>query len=133
MLLQHGKNKETIEKKSRHHGFLSIHFACSNSKTSIEVIRCLIPADSEDSKVITPVYRKGRLGWTPLQRAIVANHNEDFIELLLRSNYSANAPVYDKVNGMLPIHLACLKNCSVKTISLLLEADPENKTFYASV
>ena len=82
MLLKHDKNKETIKKKSRHHGFLLIHFACSNSKTSTEVIRCLIPADSEDSEVITPVYRKGRLGWTPLQRAIAENHNEDVIELL---------------------------------------------------
>ncbi len=135
ILLENDPNKKTLKMKSKHLGFLPLHFACSNSKTSIEVIRTLILEDNEAVSV------EGRTGCTPLHTAIAENHDHKVIQLLLRygsgsstlSTRKTNPILLEKVNGMLPIHLACLKGCSVDIVSLLLEADVEDKCFYEIV
>ncbi len=138
LLLIYDPDKETLKMRSEHHEFLPLHFACSNRNTSIEVIRSLVLAYSR------AVSKEGKIGCTPLRIAVAETHSHEVIELLLRyspvlsstaeaEGGKTNPILLKKVNGMLPLHLACLKGCPADVVSLLLEADVENKSFYSVV
>ena len=128
ILLDCDQNKRTIYMKSKHHKLLPLHFACRNSETSMEVIKSLIFADHKN----TTSFEKGALGATSLHLAISGNHNHEVISLLYKtaSNRSKKTNLlYQNANGMVPLHLACLKSSSVDIVSLLLNADKEDVAY----
>lgn len=127
LLLDRDGQHKTIQMKSKHLGFLPLHYACSNSKTSIEVIRLLILADKNHSTI----NMKSTLGSNSLHVAIAGNHGQEVIGLLLRS--TSSSVVTESVNGLYPIHLACLKACPASLVSLLLAEDIKNEAFYQIV
>jgi ankyrin repeat protein len=130
-LLHYDTDKITLYLKSKHHGLSPLHFACSNSTTSIEVIRLLILSDSSG----TTLFEKGIITATSLHTAIAGNHGHEVIDLILRSalnidSIQTNPLLLERMNGMLPIHLACLKASSSETVSLLLNADHNDEAYY---
>jgi ankyrin repeat protein len=130
LLLENDRSRDTLKNKTMNHEFLPIHYACSNSRITIDVMRYLINAHHPT------VFERTKLGWSILHRAIAANHKEQIIEEILRASDSDSTVdtyfplLFDKVNGLLPIHLACRKSASVEIVSALIEADPSDKTFY---
>lgn len=140
ILIKADKQKQTVRVPSKHHGFLPIHFACCNEKISLEVITAVIDADTEDTNQgqfkYPSLYHQGKLGWTPLYACIASNANFDVIDKVLEesdTDYTIGTkfPVlFERVNGLLPLQLACLKGMPADVIKLLIQVEPDYKTFY---
>lgn len=140
ILLDTDRVRQTLMAPSKHLGLLPLHCACSNEKTTLDVILALIKANDEagdqgQAKRPSLIYRT-KLGWTPLHTCIASNQEHEIIEAVLKASdndYSINTsyPVlFERVNGLLPLQLACLKGASVETVKLLMNSDPSRKTFY---
>lgn len=140
ILLNADKQKQTLMAPSKHHGMLPIHLACSYTKTTVDVVMALIQGNEQDThkaqaKRPSLAYR-GKLGWTALHTCIASNQEHEMIEAVLRKSdidFSINTQfpaLYERVNGILPLQLACLKGSRVETVKMLITADPGRKTFY---
>lgn len=141
--------KKSIRKATKLFGRLPIHIACFNKEIEMESIKLLCDADPSNDSLLTPS-RDGRL---PLHCALSqkldvgiiklllglnevrddATHSNESIEAVTASAHRARNALYERYEGMLPLHLAAWKNCTVETIEALLEADILQTTVMATV